>query len=51
MVGGMEYLSVIPPHELYLVEVYASGRHIRAYTNHFMERAAKTRLRPMAFVF
>ena len=51
VVGGMEYLSVIPPHELYLVEVYASGRHIRAYTNHFMERAAKTRLRPMAFVF
>ncbi len=51
VIGGLDYLDALPPHELYMVEVYASGRHIRAYTNHFMERAAKQRLRPIALLF
>jgi len=33
------------------VEVYAGGAHIRVYTNGFLERAARTRLLPVAFVF
>ena len=51
VIGGIEYLEAMRPHELYLVEVYASGRHIRAYTNGFMERAAKQRLHPIALLF
>jgi hypothetical protein len=48
--GGMEYLDALPPHELHLVEVYGNGRHIRAYTEQFMERAAQIRLQPVAFL-
>jgi hypothetical protein len=51
VIGGIEYLEALRPHELYLVEVYAAGRHIRAYTNGFMERAAKQRLHPIALLF
>lgn len=51
VVGGMDYLRTVRPYELYMVEVYAGGRQIRAYTPRFMERAAKTRLQPIAFVF
>lgn len=49
--AGMEYLDAMQPHELYLVEVYGGGRHIRAYTQQFMERAARTRLQPVAFIW
>lgn len=51
ILAGMAYLDVIPPHELFMVEVYASGRHIRAYTSQFMERSAKNGLHPIPFVF
>ena len=51
VIGGMDYLASFRPHELYMVEVYARGRHIRAYTPQFMERAAKQRLRPIALLF
>jgi hypothetical protein len=51
VIGGVEYLESLRPHELYMVEVYGSGRHIRAYTNRFMERAARVRLRPIALLF
>lgn len=51
VIGGLDYLDVLRPHELYMVEVYGQGRHIRVYTNHFMERAAKKRLRPVALLF
>jgi hypothetical protein len=51
ILAGMDYLDVIPPHELYMVEVYASGRHIRAYTSQFMEHSAKTGLHPIPFMF
>ncbi len=45
--GGVEQLAMYLPHELYMVEVFQGGRHIRAYTHHFMERAAEQRLMPM----
>lgn len=51
VIGGLDYLSVIRPYELYMVEVYAGGRQIRAYTTQFMERAAKTRLQPFAILY
>lgn len=51
VIGGMEYLEAIQPHELYMIEVYGAGRHIRAYTPQFMERAAKQRLYPIALLF
>lgn len=51
VVGGMDYLRTFRPHELYMVEVYAGGRQIRAYTPRFMERAARIRLNPIAYVF
>lgn len=50
-IGGLDYLRMIPPHELYLVEVYAHGRHIRAYTNRYMEWAAGHPVYPLPFVF
>jgi hypothetical protein len=40
-IGGLSQLSHYRPHELYMVEVYGHGRHIRAYTNWFIERVAK----------
>ena len=51
VIGGLDYLNVIRPYELYMVEVYGGGRQIRAYTTHFMARAAETRLRPFAILF
>lgn len=51
VVGGMEYLETLQPHELYMVEVYGGGRHIRAYTPQFMEQAAESRLRPIPLVW
>jgi len=46
-IGGLDQLSTYLPHELYMVEVFAGGRHIRAYTHHFMQRAAEQRLLPL----
>ncbi|MDX1646474.1 MAG: hypothetical protein R3304_04970 [Longimicrobiales bacterium] len=40
-IGGMEQLTMYRPQEFYLVEVYASGLQIRAYTHNFMERMAR----------
>lgn len=51
LIGGLDFLRMIQPHELYLVEVYAGGRHIRAYTNHYIERAAERRVLPIALLF
>ena len=51
ILGGMDYLAAIAPHELHMVEVFGQGRHIRAYTTRFMERAAKTRLQPVTVLF
>ena len=51
VLAGLDYLDALAPHELQLVEVFGSGRHIRAYTNQFMTRAARTRLQPVAILF
>lgn len=50
VLGGLGYLDTFAPHELYMVEIYGGGRQIRAYTPRFMERAAKTRLTPIALL-
>ncbi len=45
--GGLDYLDALAPWEFQMIEVYAGGRHIRAYTPAYMERAAKTRIAPL----
>ena len=47
LIGGWSHLETIPTSELYMIEVYRRGTHIRAYTHNFMERAAKVRLAPL----
>ena len=47
LMGGWSELETIPTSMLYMVEVYRRGTHIRAYTHHFMKRAATVRLAPM----
>jgi hypothetical protein len=49
--GGMDFLDSMRPSDLYMVEVYAHGAEIRAYTNAFMKRAAQTRLEPIPLFF
>ncbi|NNF13033.1 MAG: carboxypeptidase-like regulatory domain-containing protein [Gemmatimonadetes bacterium] len=51
LLGGLAYLETFRPWELHMIEVYAGGRHIRAYTPRFMERAAERRLAPLALPF
>jgi hypothetical protein len=51
VLGGIDYLVMFQPHELYMVEVYAAGRHLRIYTNHYMEQAANQRLFPIPFMY
>ena len=46
LLGGWSELEDIPTSQLYMVEVYAGGTHIRAYSHQFMEYAAKVRLEP-----
>jgi hypothetical protein len=39
---GLEELEMYAPEDIYMVEVYGAGRHIRIYTVHFVEtRAAR----------
>lgn len=47
LIGGWAALESIPTAQLYMVEIYGRGRHIRAYSHSFMQRAAKIRLLPM----
>lgn len=51
LLGGLAYLETFRPWEFHMIEVYAGGRHIRAYTPRFMERAAEKRLAPLALPF
>lgn len=51
MMAGLEYLEAFQPWEFHMIEVYAGGRHIRAYTPAYMERAAKGRIAPIALGF
>jgi len=50
-VAGLDQLEAYRPEELYMVEVFARGAHIRAYTRGFMERAAERRLHPIPLFF
>ncbi len=43
--GGVDELRSFRPHELFMVEVYDSGRHLRLYSTQFMERLATSGLR------
>lgn len=43
--GGLDELRTYRPHELFMVEVYDSGRHIRLYSTQFMDRLARNGLR------
>ncbi len=47
LIGGWSHLESIPTNQLYMIEVYRRGTHIRAYTHNFMKRAARTRLAPV----
>jgi hypothetical protein len=51
VLGGLGYLESFAPWEFHMIEVYGGGRHIRAYTPRFMERAAKRRISPIALPF
>ncbi|HET9983596.1 MAG TPA: carboxypeptidase-like regulatory domain-containing protein [Longimicrobiales bacterium] len=44
---GLDELAMYRPDELFLVEVYGAGAHIRAYTTWFVERSAKVGLAPI----
>ena len=46
LLGGWAQLESMPTSQLYMVEVYSRGTHIRAYSHGFMQRAANTRLSP-----
>ncbi len=43
--GGMDFLVGLNPNDLYLVEIYDRGAHIRVYTNWFARRLAAGRAR------
>jgi hypothetical protein len=47
LLGGLDYLETFEPWQFHMIELYAGGGHIRAYTPQFMERAAETRLMPL----
>jgi hypothetical protein len=38
---GLEELFAYPPHDVYLIEAYDSGRMIRIYTNFFVQKLAR----------
>ena len=46
LIGGWFQLETLPTSQLYMIEVYSRGAHIRAYTHGFMKRAARIRLAP-----
>ena len=45
--GGWAQFESLPTSQLYMIEVYRGGTHVRAYSHAFMERAAMTRLTPL----
>ena len=47
MIGGWAGLQTLVTSQLYMIEIYGRGSHIRAYTHGFMERAARVRLVPL----
>jgi hypothetical protein len=51
VLGGLDQLESFAPWDLYMVEIYGGGRHIRAYTPQFMKMAAEQRLVPIALPY
>lgn len=51
VMGGLDQLELYSPSDLYLLEIYARGAHIRAYTHSFMKHAASSRLYPVPLIF
>ena len=51
VLGGLDRLDSFAPWDLYMVEIYGRGRHIRAYTPQFMKQAAERRLLPIALPY
>lgn len=49
-IGGLRWLEAMGPEDLYMVEVFDRGAHIRAYTRRYMERAAELRLFPVTIL-
>ena len=47
LIGGWAGLQTLVTSQLYMIEIYGRGAHIRAYTHGFMERAARVRLAPL----
>ncbi len=47
MLEGWEVLDLFRPYEFHMIEVFQRGRHIRAYTHAFMERASRVRYLPI----
>jgi hypothetical protein len=43
--GGAEFLNGLPLEDVYLVEIYSGGAHIRVYTNWFARLLAQGRVR------
>jgi hypothetical protein len=41
VLGGLDFLAMMKPYELYAVEVFSGGAEIRAYTHWYMERMAE----------
>jgi hypothetical protein len=49
--GGLDELRMYRPEELFMVEIYGGGRHIRIYTNWYMEMAVERKIRPRPVLF
>lgn len=47
LIGGFAGLQTLVTSQLYMIEIFGRGTHIRAYTHGFMERAARVRLAPL----
>ena len=49
--GGLDFLVGYPPEEIYLVEIYSGGSHIRVYTKWYAEMLASGRARLAPVIF
>lgn len=50
MPEGLSVLRLFEPRDLYMIEIYAGGRHIRVYTTWYMEREARRGMRPFPLI-
>ena len=49
--GGLAALETYRPQDIYLVEVYGGGSMVRVYTNRYMERVARRKVKPEPLYF